>query len=177
MREVRQTVFETPWFNVEQVSFPEIDEIRDEHYYRINSPDGIIVLATTADQRIILVRQFRPALGKYTLEFPAGGIDPGESPEEAVRRELLEETGFRCGEVESLGAGHIMLNRHRCLLHAFFAPNAIPDASAARDARVETSVVSPSEFKRLVLAGSFDQYAALALLPRVEWQLGIRVVR
>ncbi len=177
MKEQKQTVFQTKWFNVEQVSFPEIETIKDEMYYRINSADGVLVLATTAADEIILVRQFRPALGKYTLEFPAGGVDPGETPEYAARRELLEETGYDCQKLESLGSGHIMLNRHKSLLHSYFARGALQEREAIRSAGVETHLVSAQEFKRLVLEGGFDQYAALALLPRIEWQLGIRLVR
>ena len=177
MKEVKQTVFETPWFSVEQVSFPGIESIRHEIYYRINSPDGVLVLATTEPGDIILVKQFRPALGVYTLEFPAGAIDPGETPKQAACRELREETGFDCARMESLGTGRIMLNRHNCLLHAFFAPGAIRAEKAAPGESIETQLVSPQEFRRLVMTGGFDQYAALALLQRVEWQLGIRLVR
>ncbi len=44
-----------------------------------------------------MVRQFRYALERETLEIPAGKVDPGEKPEECVRRELLEETGYEAG--------------------------------------------------------------------------------
>ena len=137
MKEVKQTVFATPWFDVEEVSYPEVPETGTEPYYRINSPDGVIVLAITTSGRLILVRQFRPALGDYTLEFPAGGIDHGESPTAAAHRELIEETGFRCETLESVGVGHIMLNRHRAVLHAFFGREAVP-AEAVRPGLLET---------------------------------------
>lgn len=47
------------------------------------------------DDEILLVRQFRPPAGRPVLEFPAGLIDPGETPEETAVRELYEETGYR----------------------------------------------------------------------------------
>lgn len=47
------------------------------------------------DDEILLVRQFRPPAGRLTLEFPAGLIDPGETPEATAVRELYEETGYR----------------------------------------------------------------------------------
>ena len=67
MREEKKTVFETPWFNIERVSFPDILLLKKEEYYRINSPDGIIVLATTKAREIIVVRQFRPLLANTLL--------------------------------------------------------------------------------------------------------------
>ena len=54
--------------------------------------------------RVILVRQYRHATGSWLLEVPAGKLDhPGESPEDCARREVEEETGFRAGEMTSLG--------------------------------------------------------------------------
>lgn len=46
------------------------------------------------DNEVLLIRQFRPPVGKLVLEFPAGLIDPGETPEETAVRELYEETGY-----------------------------------------------------------------------------------
>ena len=53
----------------------------------------------------VLVRQYRPPLRKYTIEFPAGLIDPNESPEECALRELAEETGYK-GTVVSSNSSH-----------------------------------------------------------------------
>lgn len=49
---------------------------------------------------LILVKQYRPSLKQYTLEFPAGFVDPSEVPEETSLRELREETGYLCGHVK-----------------------------------------------------------------------------
>ena len=169
-------VFETEWFNIEQVFCEQGESFTGKPYYRINSPDGIIVLAMTEKDEIVLVRQFRPALGQDTLEFPAGGIDQGETPEQAAIRELHEETGYVCGELSYLGAGRLMLNRHNCLLHAFFGKAAVKDPLSVPCDESEPVLVSHAEFKALVLAGAFEQYAALALLVLAEWKLGRQLV-
>lgn len=60
-------------------------------------PDAVVIAPAFNDEGIrktVLQRQFRPALGKYIIEFPAGKIDPGESYIEAAARELKEETGL-----------------------------------------------------------------------------------
>lgn len=49
---------------------------------------------------LILVKQYRPPLKQYTLEFPADFVDPSEVPEETAIRELREETGYYCGRVK-----------------------------------------------------------------------------
>lgn len=65
-------------------------------------PEVIAVLPILDDGRIVFVRQFRKAAERVLLELPAGGIDLGESPEDAVRREMIEETGYRVGSLEFL---------------------------------------------------------------------------
>lgn len=60
------------------------------------------VLALRQGQ-VVIVEQYRKALGQAQCELPGGNREPGEAPEETARRELLEETGFACGPLVSLG--------------------------------------------------------------------------
>lgn len=91
-------VYRTPWFELLAKSM----DPGDEPYYSLRLADYASVLAITDDQRVLCIRQYRPAVERETLEFPSGLIDPGESPEESARRELLEETGYEAGAVEVL---------------------------------------------------------------------------
>ncbi len=68
-----------------------------------DSADWALVIATTTDDDIILVRQYRHGIQEVVLEVPGGVVDEGESPEEAAIRELQEETGFAAGSVRLLG--------------------------------------------------------------------------
>lgn len=54
------------------------------------------------DGRLVMVRQYRNALDRYTLEIPAGGLNPNEPTIDAAARELEEETGYKCGSIEKL---------------------------------------------------------------------------
>ncbi len=69
-------------------------------------PDTVSVLAIDDMEQVLLVRQYRYAAGKETLEIPAGTIDRDETGEEAARRELREETGFDCETLETLASYH-----------------------------------------------------------------------
>ncbi|MGQ9573080.1 MAG: NUDIX hydrolase [Dehalococcoidia bacterium] len=82
---------------------------------RVKLPDGrlavrevvehapvVAIVALDGQQNVLLVRQYRLPTGQSLLEIPAGGIDPGESAEEAAQRELQEETGQRAGCLEHL---------------------------------------------------------------------------
>ncbi len=73
-------------------------------FYRIESPPWVNIVALTEAEELVLIRQFRHGSRVVTLEIPGGLVDPGETPEFAGGRELLEETGYRAGRLESLGS-------------------------------------------------------------------------
>ncbi len=64
--------------------------------------NAVTVVPVLADDQVVFVHQFRPAVGKRILELPAGTLEPGEDPREAARRELEEETGYRAGTLRKL---------------------------------------------------------------------------
>lgn len=64
--------------------------------------DGVMILAITEDDEIIILRQYRPAIGDYLYELPAGMIDENEDIETAARRELFEETGLKAKTYEMI---------------------------------------------------------------------------
>jgi ADP-ribose pyrophosphatase len=95
-----EVAFATPWFQI----LGKTMRHGEEPYYSLSLPDYVSVVALTGEQRVPIVRQYRPAVERDTLELPSGLVDPGETPEEAARRELLEETGYEGGEWQVLGA-------------------------------------------------------------------------
>ena len=165
-------VFECPWFHVHEEKWENHSECGHEPFYRIESPNGVLVLALTTDGKIILVRQFRHAIRGTTVEFPAGSIERGETPEEAATRELLEETGYRAGTLQFLGSGHIMVNRYSARDYLFLAKQAVVAPGSPKEPQSEVLLVSLGEFKDLVASGTFAQFPALSLFCLAEWQLG-----
>jgi ADP-ribose pyrophosphatase len=70
----------------------------------IRHPGGAAVLPVCADGRLLLIRQFRPAIGRMIYEIPAGRLEAGETPRDCVHRELAEETGYLAGQFIPLGS-------------------------------------------------------------------------
>lgn len=64
------------------------------------------VVALTSDGQAIIAEQFRAGPEQVMQDIPGGMVDPGETPLEAAGRELLEETGYQAGSIESLGMAH-----------------------------------------------------------------------
>ncbi|MFI5322562.1 MAG: NUDIX hydrolase [Thermodesulfobacteriota bacterium] len=67
---------------------------KEHDFYVIEAPDWINVVAVTDNGEVLLIKQYRHGIGAETVEIPGGVIDPGETPLEAAKRELLEETGY-----------------------------------------------------------------------------------
>lgn len=66
----------------------------------IKHPGAVAVIAVTADNKIVMVEQFRKALERNLVEIPAGKLEKGEEPKVCAARELEEETGYVCESLE-----------------------------------------------------------------------------
>jgi len=76
-----------------------------EYFERINCNGIVAIVPVTDNREVLLIRQFRPPMNGYVIEFPAGLNDKGNTLEEAARRELLEETGYSSKEMIFLTEG------------------------------------------------------------------------
>lgn len=85
---------DAPWLKVakEKCELPNGKVIDD--FYTLWQPDWVLILARTSEGEWIMTEQYRHGTGKIALEFPAGIIDKGETPEQAALRELQEECGY-----------------------------------------------------------------------------------
>src|SRR5262249_15648818 len=113
---------------------------------------------------LVLVHAYKHGLGRVTLCVPADHLEPGESPPEAARRELLEETGYQAEDWQCLGSVLTDGNRHCGPGHFFPAPQ--PGGGAGGNTgeggeEVEVRLLKPGQFFQAVREG------AIALLPTV----------
>lgn len=123
----KEVILKTKWFTFESEEFNHIPALEGKPFYRLRIPDSVIVLAITPKKEIVFVRQFRPGSRQYTLEFPAGMIDEAEEPQDAARRELSEETGYRCQELITVGKISTGIDRLDGTAHIFFGRDAVRD--------------------------------------------------
>lgn len=162
MSDVR-TVFSTPWF---QVKATEGDG--EDAYYTFRSPDAVLILPITQDGRVIMVRQWRHARNKVSTELPAGGIDLGETPEEAARRELLEETGYGGGTFTQVGQGGEALQREEGVLHVFLAEGL--EQVALPESGIELVMLSWEQFRATILSDGFEHLIASSAILMAAWR-------
>lgn len=128
-------------------------------YYVLEYPDWVNVVAITENNEVIIIKQYRHAAGEVIIEVPGGCIDPGESPEEAVRRELLEETGYAFDNFELLSALYANPATANNKTHCFLATGGKKVQEQALDGGEEIIVelVSIERLKELLMTNQFGQ--------------------
>jgi ADP-ribose pyrophosphatase len=168
-------VFSTPWFQVLETP----SATGERPHYAIQSVDFAAVVAVTRGGQLVLVRQFRHAVGAMTLEVPAGHVEPGETPEEAARKELIEETGYTAESFTLLARLSPSTARFTNRMWCFFAADArlAPEAAAQRE--VGTDPVLYEGSLEALLAepefyGAGSCAALFAALTRGKLKLAIR---
>jgi ADP-ribose pyrophosphatase len=129
----------------------------------VEHSDCIAVIAVDKDDNILLEKQYRKAIEKELLEIPAGGIDPGEDAEEAVRREMQEETGYLPGKVERLGGFYSTPGYCTEYLHLYLATELTPSQLYAEDtAGISLIRVPISEIPALLTSGKIEDAKSIA---------------
>jgi 8-oxo-dGTP pyrophosphatase MutT (NUDIX family) len=112
--------------------------------FTIQSPDWCNVVALTEDDEVVLAWQYRFGTGAMSLEIPGGVLDAGEAPDEAARRELLEETGYAVAPESPLEPLLVVeanpaIQNNRC--HTFLCRGAKRVAAPSFDENEELEVV------------------------------------
>lgn len=69
----------------------------------IGHPGAVLIVPFLSNNKIILIRQYRPVLGAFLLELPAGTLKKGEDPNKCAQREMAEEIGYKATKIEKLG--------------------------------------------------------------------------
>jgi ADP-ribose pyrophosphatase len=136
----------------------------------VGHPGAVAIVALDAEDRLLMVRQFRLAAGRTLLEIPAGTLDRArdgslEDPDLAARRELEEETGFRAGSWQHLGAFWTAPGFATELMHLYLARDLVP-AHEARlgpddDERLELEHVPWQEAVAMVEGGQIADAKSL----------------
>lgn len=87
--------------SVETITLPKGQQLKAEI---VRHPPSVVIIPITAEGDVVLVRQYRHAIGRWLWELPAGSLDPGEQAEQAAVRECHEEINLIPNKVERLGA-------------------------------------------------------------------------
>lgn len=128
-------------------------------------PEVVAMVPVLDDGRLVLVRQYRKAVDRVLLEIPAGGIDPGETAEEAARREMIEETGYRVGSLRLLTSFYTSPGFTTENMHLFLVENLKPGEATEQADQIEVVTLSLRESMQRIEVGEIaDAKSMLGLL-------------
>ena len=129
----------------------------------VEHSDCVAIVAVDADSNVLMVNQFRKPLERELLEIPAGGIEPGEDPEAAVRREMREETGYLPRRVERLGGFYSTPGYCNEYLHLYLATDLIPSPLHAEDTEnIEVIRLPIAQIPDLINSGGISDAKSIA---------------
>lgn len=99
-----QYLSDHPYFRARKDSYQMDNGKLVEPYFVVELPPSVVAMALTAEEKVLLVKQYRYPVDEILTELPGGFIDEGEEPAQAVRRELHEETGYSFSSFHYLGS-------------------------------------------------------------------------
>ena len=161
----RRFLWQSGWYNLRQdrLRTPAGDEFT---YTLVDHPGAVWVVPVTIDGHIVLIRQYRYAVDHFCMEVPAGGLSPGLTPEEAARRELLEEVGGEAAEMRYVGQFYTSNGISNEVAYVYLATGVqLGDTRREPTELMEIRLVSVEEALRMAREGDIsDGPSALALL-------------
>jgi len=98
---------------------------RFEQFYVESPVNGVAIVALTPEGQVLLTRHYRHAIRQVIYDLPAGHLTPAEDPLDGAKRELEEETGFRAGRIEPLGAYSLLPGMFKATIYLFFATDLV----------------------------------------------------
>jgi len=162
----------SPWVDLvtKELVSPNVDG--PQIYHSFAQADYANIVSVTRDGWVPLVRQYRTAIERYTLELPGGLCDLNEDPRCTAIRELTEETGY-CVDEDPVPLGNFSPDPGRLenRMWGFFAHASIATSSATRDPpEVELVLVKKGDLVQLVLDGKIEHVGHTALILLSIWR-------
>lgn len=136
-----------------------------EHdFYTIESNDWVNIIPLTADHQVVMVRQYRHGSREVTLEIPGGLVDPGDTPEMAASRELLEETGYQATEVSEIGvvSPNPAIFSNRCYTFMAHKVEKVRNPMPDQTEDIEVVLIPLVDIPQMIAKGEIDHALVIA---------------
>ena len=140
-------------FEINRIQLPNGHE---GEYGQIKFPNAALAVPITGDNKVILLRQYRFAVSRYLLEFPAGTLEIGETPINSIKREIQEEAGFKAEKWDKLGALVNAPGYSDEVIHLFLARDLSKLKSEVEgdlDEDIKVLILEPDELDHLISSG------------------------
>ncbi len=135
----------------------------------VRHPGAVIVLPKLGSGILLLIEQYRHAVGTSLLEFPAGTLEPNETPLVCAKREIIEETGYQAASWTELGVFYPAPGFCSELQHGYLATElSLAQAVADEDEIIEVCQMSIDEVENAIRTGQLNDTKSIALFTRAK---------
>jgi len=130
-----------------------------DQYYVLEYPNWVNAVAITEDNKVLMVRQYRHAAEIVSLEIPGGVIDGDEKPKDAMRRELLEETGYQFDDIELIATVYANPSTANNHTYCYLAKNGkkVQEQSLDENEDLQVEEYTIEEVKQLLMDNKIAQ--------------------
>ncbi len=171
-----ELVFDHYWYKVrrDEVKLPD-GRVLDDYFVSVR-PEVAVIFPVTPDNEVILVRQYKHAAGEILLEIPGGICNPGENPEKAARRELLEETGYQASKITRLATLHDDPTKNNNHFHLFLAEGVrqVQGQQLDHTEHIEVEKIPLGEITQKIVHGEIRVANSIAITFLALAKLGLR---
>ena len=162
-----EKVFDNKWLSLEKRSYELPTGVVKNDYFHLNRPDYALIVVLDEQRRLLVERQYRRGVDDFVYELPAGWIEKDESPIEAAKRELFEETGVNghgdtCFEIYPQ-PGFSSMKAYVCILKI----DTIGTAQVDEDEDISTMWIALEEVQKMVKESKIKDMGFLAALSLV----------
>jgi ADP-ribose pyrophosphatase len=137
----------------------------------IHHPGASAMIPISDNDNVILIKQYRHAIGDFIWEIPAGTLDPNETPLECAKRELIEETGFSANTWQKLGEITPVPGYSNERIHMFLAADLVPaEQDLDKDEMLDVHEVSLGKAVEMIHEGAIQDSKTIAgLFMTTKW--------
>ena len=140
----------------------------------IKHQGAVCVVPVTDKMEDIAVKQYRYPIGRVTIEIPAGKLDAGEEPLTAAKRELSEETGVECADIEYMGGLYPSVAYTDEIIHMYVAKNLeYGQSHTDEDEFINVVKIPLKDFVQMVMDGKIQDSKTIAAVLKVARMFGV----
>jgi len=146
-------LFDDLWFKVRKDICESPEGKIIDPYYVYEFPEWVTAVALTEDNKVVMVRQYRHAIGEVIIELPGGCVDnTDKNLEESISRELLEETGYSFSSYEYLGKTSPNPSTNNNWMHMFLAKGGkkVSEQHLDGNEEIEVELYTIGELKQML---------------------------
>jgi len=172
-------LFSDLWFKVRKDKCESPSGKIIDPYYVYEFPEWVTAFALTEDNKVIIARQYRHAVGEVCIELPGGCVDDTDKNfEESIARELLEETGYSFSSYDYLGKTSANPSTNNNWMHMFLATGGKKVSEQMLDSteEIEVELYSIDELKQLMKEGKIIQSMHVTCIMYALHKLGIATI-